>query len=172
MTRAATLLLVLAALSGCSGGDGVPQPVAVGMPAPPYSGLTLAGDSTSLATHRGRVVVLNVWATWCTPCRDEIPALQKVHEKFVARGLDVIGVSIDAEGDESKIQKFIREFGMTYPVWRDPSERVSATFLVLGIPSTFVVGRDGTVLFRHAGPVKDTDARLLSAIEKGLAQAD
>lgn len=164
---------LLAAVTGCGGGaGGAPQAVTVGEPAPAYAGQTLAGDSVTLASLRGKTVLLNVWATWCTPCRTEIPALQRLHDRFASNGLEVVGVSVDADGDEEKIRGFMRDFGMSYPVWRDPAERVSATFLVIGIPATFLVGPDGTLLFRHIGPVTDTDPRLLAAIEQGLGRAE
>lgn len=173
LRRAATSLLAgacaLAVGAGCTGeGGGAPQAVTVGKPAPAYAGQTLAGDSVTLASLRGRTVLLNVWATWCTPCRTEIPALQRLHDRFGANGLEVVGVSVDADDDEDKIRSFMIDFRMTYPVWRDPAERVSATFLVIGIPATFLVGPDGTLLFRHIGPVTDTDPKLLAAIEQGL----
>src|SRR5687768_8953531 len=93
-----------------------PVTVAVGAPAPVYATETLAGDSIALADLRGKVVLLNVWATWCHPCREEIPELQALHAKHRDAGLEVVGVSIDGGGSEDAIRSFMRDFEMTYPV--------------------------------------------------------
>ena len=142
--------------------------VELGAPAPAYSARSLDGDSVSLAALRGRPVLLNVWATWCHPCRDEIPHLRALHERYRARGLALVGVSVDAEGSEGAIRDFMKEFAMTYPIWRDPDERVSARFLVVGVPATFLVDRDGVLRYRKTGPVQPDDSLLTAAIERAL----
>ena len=159
--------LVLSACSG-DGAGGVPQKVEVGAPAPAYSSVTLDGDSVSLASLRGKPVLLNVWATWCHPCREEIPVLETLHEQYKARGLELIGVSVDAEGEAGKIRDFAREFRMTYPIWHDPAERVSTTFLIVGVPTTFLIGKAGTLRWRRTGPVHANDTTLMKAIEQEL----
>ncbi len=113
-------------------------------------------------------MLLNVWATWCHPCRDEIPELQRLYERYRDRGLEIVGVSIDASGDEQSIAAFARRYGMTYPVWRDPDETVSATFLVLGVPATFLIDRGGVVRWKKTGPIGHTDSTLTVAIERAL----
>lgn len=160
---------VLAA-SGCSGGDGAGSAarVEIGSPVPAYSAVSLGGDSASLAAQRGKVVLLNVWATWCHPCRDEIPELQALHERYAARGLELVGVSVDTEGADDVIREFMLDFNMTYPVWRDPGERVSAQFHIVGVPATFLIDREGVLRWRKTGPIRPGDATLTSAIEKAL----
>jgi peroxiredoxin len=140
----------------------------VGETAPAYGTVSLAGDSVSLQKLRGDVVLLNVWATWCEPCRQEIPALEKIHRAYVARGLKVVGVSVDAAGDEKEVQDFSRTFGMTYAIWLDPDQRVNDTFRLVGVPSTFLLGRDGTVLWKHLGPVDPADPQLMNALKTAL----
>lgn len=172
--RAGARIAVLAALaaslvSACGGDGAVPAAVAVGSPVPAYRATTLDGDSVSLAALEGKVVLLNVWATWCHPCRDEVPFLQDVHERYAARGLELVGVSVDASGEEPAIRDFARRYGMTYPIWRDPGERVSTTFLVIGVPASFVVGRDGTLLWRKTGPVSESDTAFVRILEAALA---
>lgn len=148
--------------------DGTTGQVALGAPAPPYKAVSLEGDSVSLTALRGRPVLLNVWATWCHPCRDEIPYLRVLHERYRARGLELVGVSVDAEGSEGAIRDFMKEFAMTYSIWRDPDERVSARFLVIGVPATFLVDRDGVLRYRKTGPVQADDTLLTAAIERAL----
>lgn len=147
-----------------------PAPVEVGKPAPAYRSVTASGDSVSLESLRGRPVLLNIWATWCHPCRDEIPELQRLYERYRARGLEIVGVSVDAIGDEKAIADFARGYGMTYPVWRDPDERISATFLVIGVPATFLIDRSGVLRWRKTGPIGANDTTLTAAIERAVAQ--
>jgi cytochrome c-type biogenesis protein len=158
---------VLAAAAGCARGDG--GVVRVGAAAPAYLATSLDGDTVSLAGQRGKVVLLNVWATWCHPCRTEIPELRAVHAKYRDRGLELVGVSVDAEGSDEALRAFMEEFQMTYPIWRDPEERILTRFLVLGVPATFLIDRRGVLRWRKTGPVLPTDSTLAVAIERALA---
>ena len=162
---AALLVAGAAACEGGAGGGGVGA-VEVGQPAPAYAATSLAGDSVSLAGLRGDVVLLNIWATWCHPCRTEIPELERLHQRFQSRGLEVIGVSVDVGGEDGAVAAFGKEYGLTYPVWRDPDGRVSTLFAALGVPATYLIGRDGTLLWRKVGPV--TEAELGPKIEEAL----
>ncbi len=142
--------------------------VAVGSPVPAYRTVSLDGDSVSLAEHRGKVVLFNIWATWCHPCRDEIPELRELHGKYKARGLELVGVSVDADGSDDAIRSFMTDFEMQYPVWRDPDERVSTQFLVVGVPATFLIDREGILRWRKIGPIQPKDSSLAAAIERAL----
>jgi cytochrome c biogenesis protein CcmG, thiol:disulfide interchange protein DsbE len=146
----------------------VPAPVEVGRSAPAYRTTSLAGDSVSLAQLHGKVVLLNVWATWCHPCREEIPQLQALHAQYKDRGLELVGVSVDVDGADSDIQEFMKEFAMTYPIWRDPGERVSAQFLVVGVPTTFLIDREGILRWRKTGPIQPGDTALIGALQTAL----
>ena len=158
------------ALTRCKpAGDAEPAgKVEVGAPAPGYRTVALNGDSVSLADQRGKVVLLNVWATWCHPCRTEIPELQAIHTRYQARGLELVGVSVDADGSDDAIRTFMRDFAMTYPIWRDPDERISTQFLVVGVPATFLIDRDGVLRWRKTGPIQPNDTTLAAAIERAL----
>lgn len=162
------LVVALVLVSCTSRNESEPSRVEIGHPAPAYQAVSLAGDSVSLASQRGKVVLLNVWATWCHPCREEIPALQAVHERYRARGLELIGVSVDADGNDGGIRAFARDFRMTYPIWRDPDERISSQFLILGVPATFLLDREGVMRWRKMGPVQPGDTSLVNAIERAL----
>lgn len=166
-------LLAAASLfaAGCTGEDGGAKParVDVGLPAPAYRALSLSGDSVSLAEQRGKVVLLNVWATWCHPCRDEIPELRALHKRYEGRGLQLVGVSVDADGNDEGIKAFMKEFEMTYPIWRDPGENVSTQFLVIGVPATFLIDKQGVLRWRKTGPIQPGDTTLTVAIERALS---
>lgn len=142
--------------------------VEIGRLAPAYATVSLEGDSVSLAAERGKVVLLNVWATWCHPCRDEIPQLRAMYEQYRARGLTLVGVSVDSDGNDATIREFMRDFDMTFPVWRDPDERVSTKFLVVGVPATFLIDREGVLRWRKTGPIAGNDTSLVHAIERAL----
>lgn len=142
--------------------------VAVGEPAPSYATTKLDGSPVALSDLRGDVVLLNIWATWCKPCREEIPALESLHNSYAARGLHVVGVSIDLHSDTMAIAGFARELGASYTLWHDPDDRVSSRFLAIGVPATFLVDRDGVLRWRHVGPVRSDDSTLLALLDSAL----
>ena len=160
------VMLPIAALA-CGSGE-PPSRVEVGVEAPMYAARNLTGDSVSLALLRGKPVLLNVWATWCLPCKEEIPYLEQLHGKHAAEGLQIVGVSIDARGDEAKINEFARDFNMTYPIWRDPDERVNARFLAIGVPSTYLIDRDGILRWKHLGTLRPSSPGFTAALEAVL----
>lgn len=157
-------------LLGCGAekDGGAARRVDVGLAAPAYAATSLAGDSVSLAALRGKVVLLNVWATWCHPCRTEIPELRVIQKRYEPRGLALVGVSVDASGNDDRIRDFMKEFDMQYAVWLDPDETVSTRFLTIGVPATFLIDRQGVLRWRKTGPVAPGDTALASAIERAL----
>ena len=166
----AAFLLCLPATGCVAGDDGAsgPRRVQVGHPAPAYATLSLDGDSVSLAQERGKVVLVNIWATWCHPCRTEIPELRALHEQYRSRGLALVGVSVDTDGTDDAIREFMREFQMTFPIWRDPDERILSSFLTIGVPATFLIDKQGILRWRKTGPITPNDTSLTSAIERAL----
>ena len=168
MHHSLTLVVALLLLA-CTPDDAAETSVVdLGRPVPAYQAVSLTGDSVSLADPRGKVVLLNVWETWCHPCRDEIPELRAIHSRYAGRGLELIGVSVDADGNEAGIREFMREFEMTYPVWHDPAERISTQFLIVGVPATFLIDREGVLRWRKTGPIHPGDTALANAIERAL----
>ena len=161
---------IAATLVAACSADAPKGTIAVGSLAPDYAATALSGDSVSLAGLRGKVVLLNVWATWCHPCRDEIPQLEALHQRYSKDGLELIGVSVDVPGMEGGIREFMRDFSMTYPVWLDPDERVSAQFRTIGVPETFLIDRAGVIRWRKIGPIQPSDSTLRAALERALAE--
>ena len=159
-----------AALIALGCGDESRQPsVEIGQPAPRYAATTLAGDSVSTRTLAGKVVLLNVWATWCAPCRAEIPYLQSLYEEHRADGLEIVGVSVDARGQDEAIRDFAQEFRMTYPIWRDPDERVQSLYMALGVPSSYLIDRTGVLRWRRLGTIRGSDTTFTRALTAALA---
>lgn len=160
-----TTFLSMLALAAC--GERVPS-VEVGRAAPAYAATLLDGTEISLETLRGKPVLLNVWATWCAPCREEIPYLSRLYSQHRADGLEIIGVSIDARGEDEKIADFAKEIGMRYPIWLDPDQRVAATFLAFGVPASYLVDRNGVLRWKHVGVLRPTNAVFTAALEEVL----
>lgn len=162
-------LALLAALASCyaEGGDENLRPV-TGETAPPYAAVGLQGDTVSLESLRGSVVLLNFWATWCAPCRFETPFLQSLAEEYEAEGLRVVGVSMDTGDAWDIIQEFVDEYEVTYTILADPQMRGMDTYQILGLPGTFLIDRDGTLRWMRYGPVSEGDEQFLQAIADAL----
>ena len=143
---------------------------AVGHVAPRITGKSLSGDYVQLADYAGQVVLINLWATWCGPCRAELPALEQLHQTYKKRGFTVFGVSVDSERGESDVRAMVRNIKLSYPVILDPSGRSTAIYRAPGYPTSVLVGRDGQVRWRRAGALTANDAELIAAIEAALAQ--
>lgn len=169
MTRG-VLAALLVVVNGCAH-EGGTRGVAIGAPAPSYSAELLDGTPVSLADQRGKVVLLNIWATWCKPCREEIPALDQLYQRHAAEGLLVAGVSIDLPSEKPRVESFARALGATYPLWLDPDDKVSNIFLAIGVPATYLVDRTGTLRWRHMGPITADDPALNAALVAALAEA-
>ena len=139
----------------------------VGSTMPDYSAMWLDGSKFDLATKREKVVLLNVWATWCGPCRIEIPELQALHNKLAPKGFEVIGVSVDESGVES-VRQFVNEQKMTYPVALDPEGKLAAIFQTSVLPTSVLLDRTGKILWKHYGLIEPNNPELAEAIEKAL----
>ena len=128
------------------------------VPTPALTLPRLEGDaSASLSDYRGRVVVLNFWASWCVPCREESPLLQRWHERIRSQGGTVLGVNVlDVRSDALA---FMREYRLAYPMLRDGSGDSGKAFGVVGYPETFVIDRRGRIVAVTRGPVDDADLR-------------
>jgi cytochrome c biogenesis protein CcmG, thiol:disulfide interchange protein DsbE len=113
----------------------------------------LDGGRTSLAAHRGKVVVLNYWASWCDPCRSESPLLERWHKRIAGKGGTVLGVDLlDVDTDA---RDFIRKYRLTYPMLRDRNGSTQGDFGVAGYPETFVIDKRGRVVALKRGPVDE-----------------
>lgn len=124
--------------------------------APDYAANQLDGSGElSLDDLRGNVVLLNAWATWCTPCREEMPFLERLHRDYEGQGLQVVGVSIDRGDADPRVREFAANLGITFTILRDPKNRFVRTFRTTGVPETLLIGRNGTVLHRWKGPLDE-----------------
>lgn len=144
-------------------------PVAVGDTAPRFAALSLAGDSLIVGNANSEVTLLNVWATWCTSCKEEFSELERYRKTFSATGLRVVAVSVD-QGSDVKVRKFVEAQGSQFPVAHDPEARIQSMYGIGGLPTTYLLGADGKVLWRAVGDFRLDSAGMASAIEKSLAR--
>ncbi len=157
--------LAFAALLLACEGPTLEGPPAVGDPAPAMEAETLAGDPFSLRGLQGAPALINLWATWCAPCRAETPFLQEIHEEYGPRGLQVVGLSMDGEGNRDGVEAFITEFGVTYTMVHDFRAEAMDLFHTIGLPATFLLDAQGRFQIIRLGPVSETDQEFLSALE-------
>ncbi len=115
-----------------------------GVEAPDFELVDLNGDRRTLGSYRGRVVFLNFWATWCPPCREEMPSMQALYEQYSDSGLAV--VAVDLQESEAAVSAFAREFEITFDILLDTDGRVGAMYGIRSIPTTYIVGRDGMIV--------------------------
>jgi peroxiredoxin len=104
----------------------------------------LSGKKVSLSSYKGKLVFLNFWATWCPPCRAEMPSMERLYQKLKDRGLVILAV--DLQEDAKSVRKFVDEHKLTFPVLLDADGRVGATYGARNIPTTYIIGRDGSAL--------------------------
>ena len=130
-------------------------PVGIGSPAPAFAAAEVRGaDSGAVRTlddYDGQVVLLNIWATWCAPCREEMPSIQALHERYGPEGLKVLAVSIDQPGGEQAIRDFAREFGLTFDILHEPTGDIQRAYQTTGVPETFIIGPDGVIQRKQVG---------------------
>ena len=138
------------------------EPVAQGDEAPGFTLPSSKGDNISLADFRGRVVVLNFWATWCPPCIEEMPSLQSFAAAMEPFGVTVLGVSVDH--DPEALEKFVANTQLTFPIARDPNQKVSSRYGTFKFPESYVIDSEGRVAEKLIGAVNWQDARVVSRI--------
>lgn len=163
---AVTVVVILAWLS-----RGRFEPVIIGTEAPEFSYPDLDGQPVSLSDYRGKVVLINIWATWCPPCRDEMPSMERLYQEIRAErafdsdlydgdDFEILAISMEAPFGQvdsmgrpgGDLRAFAEEMGLTFPILHDPEDRISRLYQTTGVPETFVIGRDGVIYRKIAGP--------------------
>jgi cytochrome c biogenesis protein CcmG, thiol:disulfide interchange protein DsbE len=139
----------------------------VGAMMPEYSAMWLDGSKFEMESKKGKVVLLNLWATWCGPCRFEIPELQAIHDRYAAKNFEVVGVSVDESGVES-VRDFVKEHEMTYPVVLDAEGKLANVFQTSVLPTSVIIDRNGKIVWKKFGAIMPDDQELKKAIESSL----
>lgn len=148
---------------------GPAQRVTVGGKAPDFRALDLAtGDSVDLRAHyKGKVTLVNIWATWCIPCRQEMPAMQKAWVRLKDRGFAIAAISID-EGSPEPVTRFAQELGLTFDILHDRSGRIQQVFQTAGVPESFLLDADGIIVKRVIGAHDWSSPANIALIQRSL----
>ncbi len=128
----------------------------------------LQGVEHKLSDYRGNVVFLNIWATWCGPCKDEMPSMQFMHEKLKGKAFKILAVSIDSASNET-VKKFADDLGITFLIFHDKKGHIKDTYKTTGVPETFIIDQNGIVAEKVWGPRDWSDPKNLSTIKNLLA---
>ena len=153
LTSVALVALLVYGVIGAGGSTTLDDAVKAGeKPAAPSAQLPLlAGGEGSIADWRGKPVLVNFWASWCDPCKDEAPLMERAHRRLKAKGGTVLGVTVDDATEDSKA--FMREYGISFPSLRDVEGKLGEDFGTTGVPESFAVDRDGRVIAVSRGQV-------------------
>ncbi len=169
-TRRSTIALLAAPLlsaillTGCSKDD-----AASGEPVGYQAWDLRTGEPVDLADLQGRVVLVSSWATWCAPCRKELPELDRLYQQHKADGLDVVAVNVDPAGASSKqVIPTVDELELTMPTWKDEEAGFVDAFGAVSVPANVLVGRDGKVIERWNGPIDPEDDEVRQAVAEAL----
>lgn len=151
------VILMSVALGACNrkestGVAGTPVAPAEQKPAPDIQVTALNGTPSKLSDLRGKVVMLNFWATWCPPCREEIPSMMKLNSAMAGKPFQMVAVSID-EGGKPAIDEFFRKSGYLLPAYLDPTGMAGKSYGITGVPETFIIDKNGVLMKKVIGPM-------------------
>jgi peroxiredoxin len=146
-------------------GEGSPAPLRRGDVAPGFD-LPVVGGTTSqsLEDHAGQVVLVNFWATWCKPCEEEMPAMERLYSQLAPRGFELLAVSVDDQREP--VEAFIAREGLTFPVLHDADQSVSRRYQTMGYPESLLLDRRGVIVERYVGPKPWDDPEYVRRIER------
>ena len=127
------------------------SPLRVGDPAPNFTLPGLDGKMVSLSDHRGHVVLVNIWATWCPPCVDEMPSMEKLYQELKDENFEILAISIDALGEKA-VAPFMKKYNLSFPALMDPDGTVKTLFQTTGVPESFIINHQGILIEKVIGP--------------------
>ena len=138
------------------------RPVITGRVAPEFHVAELTGGEVSLSDYEGRVVLMNVWATWCPPCLQEMPSMQRLYEAFPDGDFEILAISVDARLGEvdvggkrgGDVAAFAKELGLTFTILHNPSGDIQQLYQTTGVPESFLIGKDGVIVKKVSGPTE------------------
>lgn len=151
---------MMAMATACYSGS---RPPRVGSAAKDFS-LRDSDRNVTLAQFRGQVLVLNFWATWCPPCEEELPSLMRMQDRLRARGVTVLGVSIDVDGDA--YHRFLQQRGVNFMTIRDPEQKIPSLYGTSGWPETYIIDRQGVMRRKFVGAVDWTSPEVVDYLSK------
>jgi thiol-disulfide isomerase/thioredoxin len=158
------LVLLLFALPGCSRKE---KPAVGGAAAPDFTLKDLSGRDVTLSSLRGKVVLLNFWATWCPPCREEIPSMMRLNKAMEGKPFQMLAVSEDAGGKDA-VTGYFKESKASLPALLDTDQAVGGRYGLTGVPETFVIGKNGVILKKVVGAMDWSDPTVLGFLENAM----
>ena len=158
---AALLAALVAVAWSASATDGSP-------PAPEFKLVNRAGGEVSLASLKGQVVMINFWASWCGPCRQEVPALDQIYSKFKPMGFEMVGINVESE--KSDAERFLGKTPVNFHILFDPDNTVSGNYGVSAMPTTFLVDRQGKLRWQHRAYKPGDEAKYIEQIRAMLRE--
>jgi len=160
------LLLSFLAMAACSREE-APQPATEGKPAPDFTLPDLAGQKTRLSDLKGKVVLVNFWATWCPPCREEIPSMAVLNRLMAGKPFRMLAISID-QGGKGAVEAFFRESGTTLPALLDADGTTGRLYGTTGVPETFVIDRKGVIIKKVVGALNWSDPEVVRFLNEAM----
>nr|WP_255216608.1 TlpA disulfide reductase family protein [Pseudenhygromyxa sp. WMMC2535] len=170
--HAAVLALSLISLAGvaCKAEEGAKVASSEGEQAPAFETRDLAGEGVALADLEGKVVLLNVWATWCKPCVAELPVLADLHRDLEPKGFTVVGLNADVRTKLPAVRSMVAEQSLPFPIWLDAGGQAQTTFKLNGYPTSFLIDRHGRIRWKREGVILRNDPELAAMLEAVLAE--
>jgi cytochrome c-type biogenesis protein len=136
-----------------------------------YQALSLeTGKPVDIENATGKLIILNSWATWCVPCREEMPGLEQLYNDYKDKGLEVIGTSVDSIGMDDRIKNFAQRMNITYTLWHDPNDAFTRTFKAIGVPESYLIDRNGTIYHQWKGQFNPMAPSTKSIVENALLE--
>ena len=142
-------------------------PASERIPAPDFVLDSLHGGNGSLMEQKNKLVLLNFWATWCIPCRQEMPSMEVLWQKYRAQGLVVLAISID-EGPSQRVARFQQKLNLSFPILLDPNDKVGSVYDVSGLPASYLIDRQGKIISRIVGSLDWSSPETARVIEQLL----
>ena len=148
------------------------RPIRPGSEAPDFEAVNIVtGDTITLADYRGEVVLLNLWATWCAPCEQEMPAMQRLHELLGPQGLRIVAVSVDAI-DPDQVLEWTRQRSLTFDILQDRTGRIERAYQTTGLPESFIIDRNGVITRKEISSREWDDQAYLDIFGRLLGSVD
>ncbi len=162
--RGLLLVVLVGALWGCAREE---KPALEGNLAPDFTLKNLAGQEVKLSDLRGKVVLVNFWATWCPPCREEVPSMDRLNRAMAGKPFQMLAISID-EGGKGAVESFFNKAGVTLPTLLDAGQKAGKRYGITGVPETFIVDKKGVILKKVIGPIDWSDPTVAEFLEDAM----
>lgn len=146
-----------------------PKRVAAGQAAPDFALPLLDGEVVRLSDYKGKIVFLNIWATWCGPCQEEMPSMGKLYRQLKGQAFEILAVSIDVQG-AAAVAPFVKAYNLTFPVLLDKENKIGSLYNTTGVPETFILDKNGIIVSKVIGYRNWSDPKVVQTL-KTLVQS-